>query len=302
MCVMALAQREEFLQDSTEECVLKGTLLWPMQPADRVVLIIAGSGPTDRDGNNPRLKSNYQKWLAEGLAAQGVATLRYDKRGVGKSTMRNGDETAVQFSDFVTDAVRWIRRLKSDARFKKVIVLGHSEGALVGMLAVQQEPCSGFVSAAGLGRPLQLVLKEQLAANPYNPPALVAEANATIDSLQAGYRVKKVSPLLQSLFRPSVQPFLISFMKLNPATEFARISIPVQILQGATDLQVTVADAELLRQARPDAQWALVEEMNHVFRQASADRMANLSTYMQADVPVMPAAVTAIVQFVNSIQ
>lgn len=302
LSLVAVAQREEQVTDSTAERVLKGTLLWPAQKTETVVLIIAGSGPTDRDGNNPRLKSNYQKWLAEGLAQQGLATFRYDKRGVGGSTMSNPSEAAVTFTDFVLDAVDLIRKFKADKRFARVLVLGHSEGSLIGMLAIQHERVAGFISAAGLGRPVDVVLKEQLKSNPYNPPALIEQSTEIIDSLKNGHPVKMISPLLQPLFRPSVQPFLISFMKFDPALEMAKLNVPVQILQGTTDIQVTVQDAERLKAAKPDAQLAIIAGMNHVFREAPAERMANMATYTQAEMPVMPAAIEAIAKFIKTLK
>ncbi len=294
------AQTEETLTDSATTRVVKGTLLTPAAGARVVVLIIAGSGPTDRNGNQRTMASNYLKKIAEELQRAGIASFRYDKRGVGASRMANPSEESVVFNDFVSDAAVWIRRLKSDKRFQKVIVLGHSEGALVGMLACQQAPADGFISVAGIGRPLDVVLKEQLTGNPYNPKEIIDQSFTIIDSLKAGHRVKRISPMLFALFRPSVQPFLISVFQYNPATELARLKIPVQIVQGTTDIQVTEQDAALLHAAKPTAVRSTLTGMNHVLREAPADRMLNVSTYSKGELPLAPGLMPALVAFIQS--
>lgn len=297
---LAFGQTSETLTGSTGVRVLKGTLLLPASPSRTVVLIIARSGPTDRNGNQVMLQSDYLKKVAEELQTLGIASFRYDKRGVGESRMTNANEEAVLFNDFVADAVAWIKQLKSDKRFKKIIVLGHSEGSLVGMLACQRIPPAGFISIAGIGRPLDAVLKEQLTSNPYNSTGIIDQSFMIIDSLKAGHRVKRISPILSALFRPSVQPFLISVFQYNPAVEIGKLKIPVQIVQGTTDIQVAVCDAELLRAAQPTATFSIIPEMNHVLREAPADRMLNLSTYSRGDLPLAPGLVPALVSFIQS--
>ena len=248
--------QETKVKDSTAVRVLKGTLLVPDEIKKMpVALIIAGSGPTDRNGNSPGLKSDYLKMMAEGLAAQGVASLRYDKRGIGQSTVAAKGEESLVIEDFATDAGSWVTQLKADHRFTKVIILGHSEGSLLGILAAQQYKADGLVSLAGAGRPIDQILKEQLTANPNNPADLLKNANDVIDTLKLGLHPKKVSPYLAALFRPSVQPFLISWMKYNPAKEIQKLTMPVMIVQGTTDIQVAMTDAEALHGARPEARY-----------------------------------------------
>ncbi|MFN7748057.1 MAG: alpha/beta hydrolase family protein [Cyclobacteriaceae bacterium] len=294
--------KEELVSDSSARCVLKGTLLIPEHKAKLpVVLIIAGSGPTDRDGNSPRLKSDYLKLLAENLAANGIASLRYDKRGVAKSKY-NGKEENVVFDDFALDAASWISRLKADPRFSKVIVMGHSEGSLLGMLAIQRSAADGFVSVAGAGRPIDIVLKEQLHANANNPASLIQAADGIIDSLKMGLQVKQVPMLLSGLFRPSVQPFLISWMKYDPAVEIKKLNMPVMIVHGTTDIQVSKADAEALRIAHSTATYQEVEGMNHVLRAAPADRSENIKTYFRPDLPLKEELIRSLTEFVQRIQ
>jgi pimeloyl-ACP methyl ester carboxylesterase len=301
MATVSYSQTEVTIVDSTAVRVIRGTLLLPASATETVVLLIAGSGPTNRNGNQRMMTSNYFKLIAAELAAKGVASLRYDKRGIGQSTMTDPAEERVVLDDFVSDAVALIARLRADTRFKKVFVFGHSEGSLVGMLACQRAVVDGFISAAGIGRPLDVVLKAQLKDNPYNPKEIVDQSFRIIDSLKAGHRVKQVSPVLFALFRPSVQPFLISVFSYDPARELAKLRVPVQIVQGTTDIQVGVQDAEILRQAQPRAVYTLIEGMNHVFREAPADRMLNIATYTKAELPLAPGLMPSLLAFIASV-
>jgi pimeloyl-ACP methyl ester carboxylesterase len=299
------AQYQSFeLSDSSSIRTLKGTLLMPSDSKGKIplVVIIAGSGPTDRDGNSPGLKSDYLKMVAEGLAIHNIASFRYDKRGVGNSKVRDLNEELLVFEDFVGDASDWILRFKSDKRFSKIIVAGHSEGALIGMLAVQSSNVNGLITLAGTGRPLDVVIMEQLRSNPYNPPQLINESQVILDSLKAGHRVKKVNPLLMALFRPSVQPFLISIVKYDPAKVLNLVSVPIMIVQGTTDVQVSSVDAELLHTAKPDARYVLIEGMNHVLRDAPADRLANIAVYSLSTKPLSASLIPELVAFVKSIK
>jgi uncharacterized protein len=296
--------KEEFLTDSSSVRVLKGTLLNPKTSEKKypLVLIIAGSGPTDRDGNGPTMKSDYLKLLAENFAASGIASFRYDKRGVGKSKIPNLKEKDLVFQDFSGDAEAWIKRFKRDTRFSKIIVLGHSEGSLVGMLSAKAAQADGFISLAGAGRPIDVILKEQLQANPYNPEQLRTDAGIILDSLKAGFQVKKINQFLVSIFRPSVQPFLISWMQLDPAVELSKLKVSCMIVQGSTDIQVSVTDAEKLKKAKPQAQYLIVEGMNHVLRDAPVERMENAATYTQFEKPLSAGLTPALVSFIHSIK
>ncbi len=290
--------------DSTGTRILQGTMLYPDVKRGKVplVLIIAGSGPTDRDGNNRQLKSDYLKLLAEGLAQQGIASFRYDKRGVGKSTMKTNREYALVIEDFSSDAADWIRIFKSDKRFKNIIVLGHSEGSLLGMLAAQSAKANGFISLAGAGRPIDEILKEQIKSNPFNPEQLVHDNESILDSLKAGFEVKQINPLLQPLYRPGIQPYMISWLKYDPAKLLKGLNMPCMIVQGSTDIQVAVKDAERLKDARPDARFLIIEGMNHVLRDAPEERMANIAVYSQAEKPLSSSLIPALIEFIRSVK
>jgi hypothetical protein len=190
---------------------IAGTLLVPAATGRvPLVVIIAGSGPTDRNGNSPLLPggNNSLKLLAEGLAERGIASLRYDKRGVAASATAMVSEANLRFDMYADDAAGWIRRLRSDARFSTITVVGHSEGSLLGMLATQRGAADGYVSIAGAGRAADKILREQLGKQ--LPPDLLSFSNKGLDALLAGHTVDSVPPPLLSLFRPSVQPYMIS--------------------------------------------------------------------------------------------
>lgn len=280
---------------------LPGTLLVPAQPAPDapVVLIVAGSGPTDRNGNAPGLATNSYKWLAEGLAARGIASLRYDKLFSGKSTPKITGEGELRFTDYAADAAAWLTKLKTDSRFKRVYVVGHSEGSLVGILAAQSVPVAGVVSLAGAGRNIADVLLEQL--KPQLPADLYAESARVIAELRAGRAVpassiKLPQPLLGQLFRDSVQPYLMSWMRFDPAQEIKKLGSSALVVQGSTDLQVSVQDATLLA-AAVNQRAVILEGVNHVLKTAPLERTANLATYSDPNLGIAPSVVDAISAF-----
>lgn len=277
---------------------LRGTLLRPAAEGTfPVALIIAGSGPTDRNGNSPMgVNSNYLKMLADSLAQHGIASLRYDKRGVAASQAAGLDESALRFDHYVDDAVDWIEQLQQDRRLSQVAVLGHSEGSLIGMLAAQQSLVSAFVSLAGAAQPADSLILEQLREQ---PAAVRDEAQAIFGELRQGRTVANVSLGLQALFRPSVQPYLISWIKHHPAEIIAELSVPTLIVHGSTDLQVPEAEAQRLAVAQPQAELVIIEGMNHVLKNAPSDPVANGATYANPALPLADELVAPLVAFLD---
>ena len=263
-----------------------------------VALIIAGSGPTDRDGNSAMLpgRNDSLRMLAEALAAKGVASVRYDKRGIGASAAAMGSESALRFETYIDDAAAWVARLKADPRFGKVAVIGHSEGSLIGMVAARQAGAAAFVSIAGPGAPLQTVLRRQLAAQ--LPPALNDENERILAKLERGELAGEVPPLLAALYRPSVQPYLVSQFRYLPAERIAALAVPVLIVQGTTDIQVNVDDARALKAANPQARLELVEGMNHVLKLVPSGP-AQLPSYSDPALPLAPELVAAVTGFLT---
>jgi uncharacterized protein len=290
---------EDAVQLETSTGTLHGTLL---RPASRgvapVVLLIAGSGPTDRDGNSAGLPgaNNSLKLLAEGLAVRGIATLRYDKRGVGASLSAGPLEDDLRFETYVDDAAAWTRQLQADPRFSTVSVLGHSEGSLIGMLAAERAGAGAFISVAGIARSAGEVLRDQL--RPRLPPALWEESERILAALEAGERVDSVPAALQVLYRPSVQPYLISWLRYVPAEVLARLTPPVLLVQGTTDIQVGVGEAHALQQALPAAELRLIEGMNHVLKEVPPDLALQQASYSEPSLPVVPELLEQIHAFV----
>ena len=268
-----------------------------------VVLIIPGSGPTDRDGNNPLgVTAAPYRLLAEALATKGVSTVRIDKRGLGGSKAAVADGNKVTIADYATDTHNWVASIRKRTGQRCVWLLGHSEGSLIALAAAQQpDGICGVISVSGAGRRLSDVIREQLRANPANAP-LLDSAMTALDVLESGQHVdvSAMHPALQKLFAPQVQDYLIDMFRQNPASLAAALKVPLLIVQGERDLQVSTADAKALAAAQPKARLVLLPQMNHVLKDvATDDRAANLATYADSSLPVDRDAVEAIAGFVK---
>ena len=240
---------------NTKTGVIYGTLLMPDNVSGKVpiAILIAGSGPTDRDGNNPMMKNNSLKLLAESLTINGIATLRFDKRGIAASIKAAKSEADLRFEDYIEDAIGWIELMKQNPKFSKVIIIGHSEGSLIGMNAAKH--ANGFVSIAGAGSSADIILKEQLSSKGKMVQDL---CYPIIDSLKAGIIINDVYPNLNSLFRLSVQPYMISWFKHNPQIDIKQLKFPSLIMQGDNDLQVTLNDAKLLSESSKKSKFIII--------------------------------------------
>ncbi|WP_419721938.1 alpha/beta hydrolase [Pseudomonas nitroreducens] len=280
--------------------VLRGTLLLPQSATPPpVALLIAGSGPTDRDGNNPEGGNNgYLRKLAEALAENGIASVRYDKRGVARSLPAAPREEELSVDGYVADVIAWSDRLARDPRFGRQVLIGHSEGALIASLAAPKSHADELVSISGSSRPIGEVLREQLQGR--LPPPLQAEANQLIDGLNAGQLQPRVPQPLLALFRPSVQPYLISLFRQDPAQAFAALKVPTLILQGRHDIQVGEEDALALKQAKPDSELYLIDGMNHILRIVPAGGPQQLASYNNPNLPLARELVQRIVAFVKT--
>lgn len=266
-----------------------------------LVLIIPGSGPTDRDGNNSIGQSGSYRLLADALGTQGISTVRIDKRGMFGSKAAAADANKVTIADYVTDVRSWVGKLRGGDAGRCVWLLGHSEGALVALAAAQNaDGICGVVSVSGSGRRLGDTIRAQLRANPANAP-LLAPAMSILDRLEKGTRVPEsdVPAPLAPLFRADVQDYLIDLLAQEPQKLAGALTVPLLVVQGETDLQTSVEDAKLLTAAQPKARLAIVPGVNHVLKVAPADRAANIAAYRDAALPVAPAVVSAIAEFVK---
>jgi uncharacterized protein len=282
---------------------LRGTLLGPALTHGPVVLIIPGSGPTDRDGNNPLgVRAATYRLLAEGLASRGVSSVRIDKRGLAGSAGAVADGNAVTIDDYVADIGSWIALIRRRTGASCVWLLGHSEGGLVALAAAKISDGCGLVLVSTPGRPMGEVMRGQLAAAPAAAP-LRGAAGAIIDSLEAGKRVdvELANPVLQRLFSPQLQGFLISAFSYDPAQLLQGYAKPALILQGERDIQVSEADARLLKRADPNATLVLLADVNHLLKSVTSDdRKANVATYGDPALPLAPGVVDAIAEFLST--
>lgn len=280
---------------------LAGTMI-ESTPGAPVVLIIPGSGPTDRNGDNPLgISGGVYRQLAMGLAARGIASVRVDKRGMFGSHAAVPDANDVKIADYAGDVRSWIAVIRKRTGAPCVWVLGHSEGGLVALVAAQDVPdICGLLLVAAMGRPLADVMRAQLKANPANAPVL-GQAFAAIDSLEAGktFDTTGLNPALVPLFAPKVQPYLIDFFRYDPAKLAAAYKGPMLVLQGNRDLQVTLEDASILKNAHLSAKLVIVPGVNHVLKPVAGEtRGANFATYGDATLPVDPAVVDGIATMV----
>lgn len=294
---------EQILQAPGPLGELEGTYLATGDTSSPTVLIIPGSGPTDRDGNNPLgVTAATYRYLAQGLAKAGVSSIRIDKRGMFGSKAAVKDANNVTLADYAGDIHAWIKAAKEKTGSSCIWLLGHSEGALVALLAAQKKGLvCGLVLVASPGRIFSDVLRQQLRSNPANAP-LLDDAMTAITALESGDRidVSKFHPALQGLFAPQVQNFMSNLMSYDPATLIADVSVPVLILQGEQDLQITHLDAHRLHVARPASQLVLLPQTNHVLKQVTSDdRAANLATYADASLPLAPGVIKAIIEFIE---
>ncbi|MBV7535550.1 alpha/beta fold hydrolase [Duganella sp. sic0402] len=265
-----------------------------------VVLLHSGSGPTDRDGNSKMLPgpNDSLKMLAEGLARQGIASIRYDKRAIAASALPVWKEENLRLDDYIGDAAAWLKKLRGDARFSRVIMAGHSEGALIASEACAQGGADACVLIAGTGRPLDELLREQLKDK--LPPPLMAESDRILGDLKQGKTTDKVPQPLMSLYRPDVQPYLISTLQHDPRVAIAALKMPVLILQGTKDIQVPEEDAKLLSAAAPKAKLVIIDGMNHVLKIVGDDQALQQQSYVSPILPVAPQLIDAVTTFVKA--
>lgn len=279
------------------QVVLHGTLTMPETTGKvPVALLIAGSGPTDRNGNNSMgVSCDIYRILADSLRNAGIACVRYDKRGIGASIQASGNEGDARFEDMIDDAAAIIKALNADTRFSGVYVIGHSEGSLVGMVAAQKGGVNKYISLAGIGEPADKVLKVQLASMGDD---VVKSAAVIMDSLRMGYDVKNVRQELFTVFRPAVQPYLRSWFKYDPCKEIRQLKIPVMIVQGYKDMQVSEAQAELLKKALPTAKLVTYSSMNHLLRDVDSDE-ENKASYHNTTMPLTAGLARGIAAFIK---
>ncbi|MCZ2223926.1 MAG: alpha/beta hydrolase [Chitinophagales bacterium] len=276
---------------------IEGTIAHTNQK-EKLAIIISGSGPTDRNGNNPMgVNANSYKMLAEELAKENIATIRFDKRGIGKSKLVDNDESKITFDDFIADAVTIYHYAKDSLGFSKIYFIGHSEGSLIAMIATQQTKANGFISLSGAGNSIDKVILEQVASQPIE---IYNQIENILNSLKKGELVDDVPQYLYSLFRPSVQLYMISWLKYNPSEEIKKLSVPALIINGTCDVQVKPTEAQLLYNANTKNKLLLIQKMTHTLKDTSEDcDDTDMKTYTDASLPLDKELVTEIIQFIK---
>ncbi len=290
------AQKETIAQDIRVNAMVYGTLLKPKATANTLVVIISGSGPTDRNGNQQMQQNNALKMLAQGLAQEDIASFRYDKRILTLLKQQALQEEKLRFDDFIEDAVSTINHFAKKEAYKYIYVLGHSQGALVGMIAAQQTEVHGFISLAGAGQSMDQLIVNQIGLQ---MPKLKNETMQALATLKEKGKVKDFNPALTSILRPSVQPFMASWMQYNPTEEIKKIEVPILILNGDKDLQVATQEAQILKEAAPEAQFEIVKNMNHVLKTVTGGDLENSKTYNNTTLPLTETLVPTITQFIQ---
>ena len=276
--------------------LIDGTLIVPTSNEKLSLAIIIGdSGPTDRNGNQQMMENNNLRFLAEGLYENNIASFSYDKRIVKQMKRRSLDERNTHFGDFIDDATAVLMYFKKDQRFSKIYIIGHGEGSLIGMVAAQNG-ADGFISIAGAGQEIDDVIVDQLASQ---APGLVDSARSAFDDLRANGVATNYSPGLASIFRKELQPFVFSWMQYDPKVEITKLNTPVFIINGDKDIQVQISEAELLKNAKPDAEFKIIANMNHIFKEIEGNDLENSKSYNIYNLPVMPELINSISDFIK---
>lgn len=291
----------EIVELQTKTARLHGTIDLPQKPGPwPVVILHAGSGPTDRDGNSVFVKTDNLKKLGRALAAEGIAVLRIDKRGAGLSALAIPKPENLSIELYAADVVAWAALLRKDSQFTKIGYIGHSEGSLIGLIAQKDAKFDAFVSLCGPGRQLQAVLREQLKKNLSDE--LYKQSDSIITELEAGRLVKEIpqDKDMILLFHANVQPFLISVFKHDPAKLSAKVAIPFLVVSGSTDIQVAATDAKALADANPKAKLVTIEHMDHPLKtSAKANQLAQFASYHDPSIPLHAKLVPTLIEFLK---
>ncbi|MEP3245957.1 MAG: alpha/beta fold hydrolase [Sneathiella sp.] len=282
---------------------LKGAYVTNAEQNAPTVIMIPGSGPTDRDGNNPYgIRAFTYKYLAEDLAKNGIHSVRIDKRGLYLSASAVQNANDVTLHKYVEDIHSWINRLRILPHISCVWLLGHSEGGLVALLSAQElSDICGIVLVSTPGQPFGDILRRQLKDNPANA-AILPQALEAIAQLENGNTVSvdDFHPALQKLFYPDVQNYLIDLMSYDPATLISKVSRPILILQGDKDLQTKPEDARILSQANSKAHLKMLQNTNHVLKTVTTNnQLENLETYGISTLPLVPGIAGYISDFIK---
>jgi hypothetical protein len=287
-CVDEPASSEEV---STQNAygTIAGTLSLPKRCGKiPVVLIISGTGQTDRDANGPHgtYTTNAYLMLSDALVNDAkVAVLRYDDIGAGKSV----SALPPHYQDFtfdleVEDAGRWVQKLRADDRFSKVFLAGHSLGSLNGTLIAEHENIDGLISLEGPGRPIAQLLHDQV-KNQLTTDEL-AQFDTALAMLAQGELPGQLPGILGQAIPVSYQPYMASFLKYDPGAELEKLDVPSLIIHGDSDKDVPAIDAEVLHAANPASSLVDIPGMAHMLKQATSTAASQQAARTDPEVPL----------------
>lgn len=294
------AQEKKFTtEEISVNSLLNGTLYKPenLTKKTKLVIIIAGSGIPDRNGNMPGMETNSYKYLAESLVKNGNAVYAFDKRSIAQIKAGNVKEEDGSFEDLITDVKDIITYFKAKKQYSKIIIAGHSEGSLVGMIAAKGN-ADAYISLAGMGRSFDEILVEQIGKQ---APFLKEETKSNFELLKKGETFELKTEALSPIFRKSVQPYLISILKYDPKIEIKKLEIPILIINGTKDIQIPESDAKILHEANPKSELVIIENMNHLFKEIKGDQTENMESYNKPELPIMPELSEKINSFISKL-
>lgn len=293
-----LYSQEIKTEEITINPIIEGTLFSANTTLKKpnLIILIAGSGPTNRNGNQISMQNNSLKFLAEGIASNGNVVFSYDKRIIKQMKEGNLEEGKLNFTDFINDAKDVIAFFKEQKKYGKIIIAGHSEGSLIGMIAANGN-ADAFISLAGAGRTIDLIITEQIEKQ---APFLKKETEDNFKILKSGKTFELKNQMLASIFRESVQPYMISWINYNPQEEIKKLNIPILIINGNKDIQVSENEAQLLHSANPKSTLKIIDKMNHIFKEINAED-ENLKSYSNPNLPVMPQLIESVNNFIKSL-
>ncbi len=276
-----------------------GTLTVPSSgKATSLVIFIQGSGAPDRDGNQSMMKNDGTKKIARKLAESGIASFRYDKRVLKMSELKIKEED-LRFTDLVTDVQDILTYFEEKDQFENLVIAGHSQGSLVGILA-SREKADAFISLAGAGEPIDKIIVEQVNVM---APQLGENARKAFNEMKDAGKTSNYSPMLESIFRKSIQPYMYSWMQFDPAEEIKKLDIPILIVNGTADIQVAPEQAVKLAEANENARLVIIENMNHIFREIkTSDRLVNTKSYNEPNRPLHPDLIPVLTEFIKELE
>jgi len=283
-----------FSQITTQEITIQnqaiqlpGTLSYPAENSP-LIIWVHGSGGVDRYGNQPQ----YIQQFRTAVNKKKIAFFSYDKRTANPNN-RAFLKEGVLFNDFILDVKEVVNHFKNDTRFNSITLVGHSQGSLTAMMALKN--VDNYISIAGAGETIDKILIKQLRAQSLEYANI---AKAHFKELKETGSIKEVNPNLMAIFAKPNQEFWSSWIAVDPIKALKKITIPTLIINGDKDIQVGVENASKLKAVKPNASYAIIQNMNHILKdiQKEAD---NIKSYNSPEFPVSKQLIETIVSFVK---